>query len=445
MSRLLAPADFGLVAMATVVTGFVGLFTDLNLSAATVQQRQIDQSTASALFFINVAMGFVSFLTACAAAPIAVWFFGDDRLLWVVLGIAATIPISAAAAQHAAILTRTMRWVTIQWTGILAQMVGLAVAVVIAAKTDLGYWALIASGWASAIVGAVLIWFVCAWRPSLVGSWRDAAPALHFGANLSGFNVVNYFHRQFDNVLIGWRWGPTDLGYYTRAYTLLTLPISMINGPLGSVVGPALSRLQHDPEKWRRAFLDSLAVAAFLGSGIATVLVTSASGVTTLVFGPGWEQTSTIFQYLAISIFAATPMNAMGWIYLSLGRTRRMFQWSLCYTPVLAVAFLVSVQFGVQALSITYACVTVAAMVPCLAYAAYDSPVSLRQMLRAVFPFISVGVAACLLPAISGPSYSLVTAILLGIGYLVSALAILLTDRTYSSLRGRVVALYKQY
>ena len=113
MARLLLPADFGLVAMATTVTLFVGLFTDFGLSAATVQRAEIDHGTVSALFYINVATGAALMLLAIAAAPLAAWGFGDPRVSPVVMALAAQIPFVAATAQHNALLRRGMRWVTL--------------------------------------------------------------------------------------------------------------------------------------------------------------------------------------------------------------------------------------------------------------------------------------------------------------------------------------------
>src|ERR1700732_298835 len=85
MARLLAPEDFGLVAMAAAITGFVGIFADLGLSVATVQRKELDQDTVSALFLVNLGVGFLFMIMAFAAAPVAAWGFGDERVQWVVM------------------------------------------------------------------------------------------------------------------------------------------------------------------------------------------------------------------------------------------------------------------------------------------------------------------------------------------------------------------------
>ena len=206
LARLLQPADFGLVAMATVVTGFAGLFTDLGLSAATVQQKQLDQDTASALFFINLLFGIAAMVVCVALAPAAAWFFADQRLLWVVIAIAFTIPIAALAVQHCALPARGMRWATLQWIGVLAQLLGIVVGVTVAFSTALGYWALVWSVWASTMGNLVFAWMACPWRPSLPKQWQNVASAVNFGLYLTGFNVTLFLARQANVVLLRRRW-----------------------------------------------------------------------------------------------------------------------------------------------------------------------------------------------------------------------------------------------
>ncbi|HEX9769861.1 MAG TPA: lipopolysaccharide biosynthesis protein, partial [Kiloniellales bacterium] len=295
MARLLAPEDFGLVAMATTVTAFVGIFTDLGLSAATVQRKEIDHDTVSALFYVNLATGALLMLATIAAAPIAAWGFGDERVSSVVIALAATIPLVAASAQHNALLQRGMRWMTIQWTGIAAQAAGAAVGILLAWRTDAGYWALVAQAWAAALAGLVLVWIACPWRPGRVANWAGARSALSFGLNLTGFNLLNYFHRQFDNVLVGWRWGATDLGYYTRAYMLFMLPLTGIVWPVAAAVIPAMSRLQHEPERWRRLYLTSIAGLMVITAPLSGLLVLFAEPLVLTLFGAQWAPSAPIF------------------------------------------------------------------------------------------------------------------------------------------------------
>lgn len=442
MARLLTPADFGLVAMATAVTLFVGLFTDLGLSAATVQRKEIDHETVSALFYINLGAGIVIAAITIAAAPLAAWGFGDQRVSGVVMALALQIPFVAGSAQQTAILTRGMRWVTLNWIGIAAQFTGAAVGIGLAWSTDIGYWALVVQSWVAALVQLVLAWLMCPWRPGRIGEWQAVRSAVSFGLHLTGFNFVNYFHRQFDDVLIGWRWGAADLGYYTRAYQLLLLPLAVVNNPVGSAVVPALSRLQADPEKWRRTFLDALGLVTLISSGITAVLIATAHPLVALLFGPGWSRAADLFMLLAISMFAASPMNAMGWIYISLGNTDRMLKWGLISTPLTVLSFLVGLPFGTTGLAIAYSTAVCLLMLPCMTFGSHRTPVRISEILGVTMPPIALGIGSVLvgyplrhLVSSSDLLGLLLTASIVGGVYLAGLAALTTFYPAYSTLR----------
>jgi PST family polysaccharide transporter len=307
-----------------------------------------------------------------------------------------SIPISAAGAQHGALLQRGMRWMEMQWTPILAQLAGGIVGALLAWKGGFGYWALVVQAWVGAVVSTALLWYFARWRPDFTPHWRHARSALHFGLNLTGFSFINYFHRQFDNVLVGWRWGATSLGYYNNAYSLLTLPLTLISSPMASAVVPALSRLQHDPERWNRAFLRAFGALNLISAGLTTMLIVSAEPLVRIVYGAQWHESGKIFALLAISMFAATPVNATGWIYISLGQTNRMLRWSMIVTPFYIAAFFVGLPFGPRGVAICYSIVMCLACAPYLAYATAHSPTTFGSVLKVSAPPAFVGASIVL-------------------------------------------------
>ena len=405
LARLLPPEDFGLVAMATTVTAFVGMFTELGLGAATVQRERIDQDTVSALFLVNICMGLVIMVAAVALAPVAAWFFDDHRVGPLVIALALPIPLVAASRQHAALLQRGMRWVALQWTAIGAQLSGAVIAVGLAWWSDLGHWALVSQSWVTAVMTLVLLWGVCPWRPSRIGNWRGARSAVAFGLHLTGFQFLNYFQRQFDDVLIGWRWGAADLGHYTRAYELLRLPLQLVRDPVASAVLPALSRLQDNPQRWRNAFLEAFGATMLFMSGVTAVLIATAEPLVVLVFGPAWEPAAEVLSLLAISLFGMTVLSGDAWIYLSLGKTRRMFLWNLCVaTPTIIASFIIGLPYGPAGVALSYSVAVSLLAIPGLAVATRVAPVSLAEVLKTAGPVVAVGaiaaVSGCAAPAI---------------------------------------------
>src|SRR5579862_1490668 len=108
LARLLTPADFGLVAMVTAITGLAQAFADLGLSEATIQRQDITQAQVTALFWINLAVGVVLMLFTLALAPGLAWFYREPRLKDIALVVSFIFPICGLLVQHDALLKRRM-------------------------------------------------------------------------------------------------------------------------------------------------------------------------------------------------------------------------------------------------------------------------------------------------------------------------------------------------
>jgi PST family polysaccharide transporter len=403
LSRLLAPEDFGLIAMATATTGLFSSLTDLGLNTATIQSREVDQNSTSALFFINVGVGLAIMLMIVASTPLSVLVFHDDRLYALVPAMALTIPITASAAQHLALLSRRMEWGKLHFVNVFAPVLGLAVAIVCAGGTQLGFWSLVAQAWTTAIVTLSLALMLCPWRPSRVREWSAARGSIRFGLNLTGFNVSNYLHRQADNALIGWRWGATELGFYSRAYSLLMLPLGIVNGPIGSALLPALSRLQEDRTRWRAAYLQTLCLITILGAATAAGLYTVSGSLVTVAFGRRWETSAEIFQLLSLSALTAIPANTCGWILMSLGRSDRLFKWGLFASPLFAASFVVGLPWGGKGVALAYS-VTMTVLAPIyFVYSVRGTGLAMKQIMAVTLPAIAVAVLAAGLTQIIVP------------------------------------------
>ncbi len=394
MSRLLSPADFGLIAMAVTVTGFVGMFTDMGLSVATIQRSEVSQPLVSTLLFVNLGVGVILMLIAAIAAPFAAMLYADPRVTWLVIGMAMSIPLAAAVAQHNALLARSMRWMPLQLIAFAAQAIGLVVGVFLAWKADAGVWALVAQMVTASVVTLILTWIVCDWRPTRVDNWRVAQAELGFGANVTGFALLNFLHRQFDNVLIGWRWGAVELGFYARAYNLLTLPIGLINGSLSSSAIPILSKCKDDPERWNAAYLRLATVTAFMGCGLCAVLFVIADPLVDIVLGPGWHEVSVIFRVLAISSIFGTASNSCGWVFISLGRTRQYLYWSLFGCPLYALSFVLGLPWKAEGVAIGYAICAFALTPLYFAYAMRQTTIGMATLARWMVPVLVAAMLA---------------------------------------------------
>src|SRR3974390_510292 len=142
LARLLVPADFGLVAMVTAVTGLASAFADFGLSEATIQRKEITHEQVSMLFWINVAIGLVLTLITAALGPVLAQFYREPRLVAITLLMSLNFLLGGLRVQPNALLKRQMRFSALAWRDIASYAVAVPVGITMAWR-GAGYWALV--------------------------------------------------------------------------------------------------------------------------------------------------------------------------------------------------------------------------------------------------------------------------------------------------------------
>ncbi|WP_172637474.1 lipopolysaccharide biosynthesis protein [Thioflavicoccus mobilis] len=395
LARLLAPSDFGLIAMVTVVTGFVAMFKDAGLSMATVQRKDITHEQVSMLFWINVALSVGVMLLLAAFAPAIAAFYSEPRLVWITVALAGTMLFGGLTVQHQAILRRQMRFKALARIEIISMASGIALAVAMA-LAGVGYWSLVGMVAGTAIANAMLVWIFCNWRPSMPQCGTEVAELVKFGGGLTGFSFLNYFTRNADNVIVGYALGSGPLGIYSKAYNLLMLPIRQINAPIGSVMLPVLSRLQDDPARYRSAYLQALSAIAMVGTPIVVTAFVLADELVAILLGPGWEEAATVFRWLAPAAFFGTVNVAPGWLCISLGRPGTQLRWAMISAPVTVVAFLIGVQWGIVGVAAAFSASWCLGFYIFVVMACRKSPVQQRDIAHALLAPITASLIAAI-------------------------------------------------
>jgi PST family polysaccharide transporter len=217
-----------------------------------------------------------------------------------------------------------------------------------------------------------------------------------FGGNMTAFNLVNYWACNGDNLLIGRFWGAHELGVYSRAYQLLLWPVAQLTSPISAVVVPALSRLNRQPAKWASFFLQSLRVCIFLTVPLCVFLALEADAAVLLVLGKRWGEAIPVFRLLAVAAVIHPMLAATGWVYISLGETRRLFRVGLCAAVWFVASFVVGLPYGARGVALAYSISVALAIVPLLVAMCRGTPLSVVAVLRTVLPyFTSAAIAAC--------------------------------------------------
>ncbi|WP_051681841.1 lipopolysaccharide biosynthesis protein [Cellulomonas sp. HZM] len=354
LARLLSPADYGLVAMVTAVTGVGELFRDFGLSAAAVQARSLSLAQRTNLLWLNTAIGLLlTCVVAALAVPIAA-IYHEPRLRAIVPVLALTFLLNGMATQYRADLTRRMRFARLAVVDVSGSCVALVVAIALA-LAGAGYWALVAQQITTSVVLLVGAALAAGWFPGLPHRGVPMRGLLSFGWNLLATQLVGYAGNNVDSLTIGVRFGPTALGTYNRAYQLLLSTLSQLRAPTTVVALPILSRLRDDPPRFaefvRRG---QLALAYSLVAGLALV-ATAATPLTAILLGDQWTQAVPLLRLLAVAGMFHTVAYVGYWVYLAYGLTGTLLRYQLVATCITIVCVVGGSHWGVTGVAAGFA------------------------------------------------------------------------------------------
>jgi len=345
LSRILGPASFGLTGMVTIFSGFASYFVDAGLGTAVIQKADISNIQVSTVFWVNVFMGLLLFLLFFFGAPAIAVFYHHAQLILLTRVISFSFIISALCVVQNALVMKQMnfkRKTIINWAAIF---IAYTVAIVMA-RLHMGYWAIAAYLLLNPLVSGILIWLSATWRPSMQFSFKEFKKIAPFGLNVLGDSSVNYWARNADNFLIGKFLSDVDLGIYSRAYSIMMLPMKNISSVITTVMFPAFSSIQNNVATVKQYYIATIRYVALLCFPLMVGLSLVASDFTYIFFGQKWMAMAGILKWLCLLAAVQSVMSLNNIIYRSLGQAKTAFRVSIAVSAVLVISFSLGIYFG---------------------------------------------------------------------------------------------------
>lgn len=312
MSRLLTPADFGLVALAGIILRFFHYFTTVGLSSVVVQKGQLDTEDLRTAFAGNILLGFAVVLCGPVVAPIA-WLLTDDpQASWVVLCMTFTLFLLAVGSVGEALLRRHFKFKALavcQLSGFILGYVGVGVVL---AMCGFGVWSLVAGAWAEAAIRCVLAIVLSRQplKPRL--DWTRLRVLMRFGGRASIAGILDYFGSSIDTLAVSAFCGPAILGNYSRASNVVALPMERAGAGATMVLLPAFARLQNHTERLGHTYASVLRLFAGALIPIATLIGLLAQPLVQVLLGPQWSLTAKLIPIIATAMTFAMLTHLIG-------------------------------------------------------------------------------------------------------------------------------------
>src|SRR5262245_20342405 len=399
LARLVAPEDFGAIAMLYLFTGFESLFIDSGFGSALVQRQNTTLEEQSSVFFFNLASGALVALLLAGLSPQVALFFNLPLLQPLTCLMALNLFLGAFAAIHTILLTKALDFRTQMKANVIAYSVS-SVAAVILAWQGFGVWSLATQILLATVVNVILLWHWHPWRPAARFSLEALRSLFGFGSYMVLSSLLNTIHERLYTLIIGRIYTARDLGFFSRADTTQQMPANMLSEIFGRVTFRVFSAAADDLPRLARGVRRTLTGIMTLNIPAMVGMAVVADPLVRTLFGPKWASSIPFLQILCFA-GALWPLHVINLnVLIAQGRSNLFFRIEVAKAAIGIIALTAASLHSLHAIALSYVAVGFVYFL----LNAYYTRVFLgygaaRQMLD-VLPYVAVSMlmAACIWP-----------------------------------------------
>lgn len=354
LARLLTPADFGIVSMVLVYTGFVDMFAEFGLSVTVIQKKHFDRKDLSTVFWLAAAIG--SFLMGISImfAPLIEMFFNFDGLRIVVQVMSIKILLVSLDTVPRGLLRRELAFKQLSIIEIVVNVVS-GVLGVLLAFLGWGYWALVAQNVTNKLFQLMGMFFVTRFIPQLTINKGVIKDLLGFSGNVLGSNAINYWARNVDSLLIGRFLGSISLGFYNQAFKLTKYPADLLGRLITPSIQPVFASLQDEPDKIATFYLKIIELLALITFPLGVFSLLFAGPIIRILWGSQWEASIPIFEVLAVLAMLEPVVATAGPIFLARNRPDTLFKVVFAKSIFIIFGVIIGLNFNLIGVAVGYA------------------------------------------------------------------------------------------
>ncbi|CAN7748914.1 lipopolysaccharide biosynthesis protein [Caballeronia sp. LjRoot31] len=328
LARLLTPADYGVVALATTIVGFIDIISNLQVGGALIRSENISRDHLDTAFTLNVIRGVIVGVILIASARMLASLMHDARLEAVLYALAVSSVIGSVHNPYFLLFARNLDFTRDAkrraFATICGSVIGIAAALLVRS-----YWALVIGSIATNLLTMIFsYWKIKVRIRFCLTHYRDL---VSYGSWMILIGTLDYMNSKVDYFLIGRDAGSKTLGAYHVGQQVTTMATGDVVGPLSSALLPAFSIMSTSAERLRAGYRDiqsvTLAVALPIGFGVSAL----ASDFIYALVGTQWDLAIPVITFLAPLVALQSLLGSIESLALSLNQGRLLFVRTLIF------------------------------------------------------------------------------------------------------------------
>lgn len=308
LARLLTPTDYGVVAIAGMFLGILGMFADGGLAQAVIQKKDADEVDFNTMFVTQLVFSSCIFVIVYFLAPYFADLFHNDQLISLIRVMALTMPLGALAGVQRCVVSRRLMFKWFFYASTISLIISAIVGVWMA-YSGFGPWALVGQSMSATIVNTLVVFCLLDWHPRFQFSIPRFKELFRQGLKYLGTNFIGTITAQVKDWCLGLKYSPADLAYYNKGGSVPNMFCNNIDSTIQSVLFPAISQIQDDKERVRNAISRSIRTSTFVLFPLLFGLSMTADKLIPILYSDKWNPSIPFMQVLCFSLAIGIMCN----------------------------------------------------------------------------------------------------------------------------------------
>lgn len=392
LARILTPKDFGLIGMLTVFIALAQSLIDSGFSLALIRKQDRTDTDNSSVFYFNIVTSIFVYLLLYAVAPFVSVFFHEPQLTELMRVLCLVVIINSFAVIQRVIYTSAVNFKIQAKATTLAAIISGIIGIVMAIQ-GFGVWSLVFQQLSSAFFTTILLWYYSKWKPKFVFSWKSFKKLYLFGFNLMVVGIFETLYQNSYQIFIGRYFSAAQLGFFTQAKHIATLPSSNISGIIGRVTYPVMSKLQDDNRRLSDYYRKMARVLAFIVFPLMCGLAALSFQTVEILIGRKWQFAAVLLIPLSFS-FMFYPVHAVNMNILQVKGLSKLYLQSELIKKVISIAFLVgTIPFGIVVMCYGRIVSSLLTLLINMFYTSKQVEISLFTLIKDLIPILTLSLS----------------------------------------------------
>ena len=349
ITRILLPADYGLVGMILIFWAVGQTLVDSGFGSALIWKKRPTPANYSTVFYFNVSISIILYFIFYLLAPLIAGFYDEPKLIGLIRVLCLNFILLSFGLIQQVVLQKKVDFKLMSFVNVASSLLAGIVALYMALK-GFGPWAIIVQILAKSFVNSLLLWIFNHWRPVFIFDWLSLKELFGYGSKLTAAGLIYTIFQYLYFNIIGKLFPVASLGFYTRASQLQEFPVKTLGSVFNRVVFPVFSAIQDDNERLKNAVRKTLRTMVFLNFPMLLGLVAVADPLIEVVLTEKWLPASGYFKLLCLVGLFYSFQVVNGEILKTKGKLGWVLKLEIISKTVMIISIFITWRWGITAI-----------------------------------------------------------------------------------------------